>query len=222
MATSIKKRNIVIFGIFALLSLLLVGSLKTDPPKDLLAASTYQKIYSFNTDVSLSKDISPETIEGFYNLAVDEYRKANFGFSKDLFEAITQKSNSHPMSWYYLAEIHKNIYPYSSDGFKKKICLENITRSPLSNDLKISAYDDLSRLSSRNPEESIDYGRKAVALEDNLLSRYILLTAYYNAYKSTSDQKYKKALVKMYDPKIRSLFGEGKFVPWVEELVASK
>ena len=224
MAKLTKKRNGLFLGIFILLSLLLLGAIKTHTSRGGLVNpdAGYEKLYSFDTNISISKNITPEELQVFYDFAIGEYRNANFGISKDLLEAITQKSDDHPMSWYYLAEIYKKVYPYSQSEFKKKTALLNITKSPLSDDLKISAYDDLANLSSGNPDQSIEYGKKAVVIKDNVFSRYILMTAYYNAYKRTGDDKYRSALGKVYDPKTRFLFGDGKFAPWAEEVLANR
>jgi tetratricopeptide (TPR) repeat protein len=181
----------------------------------------YEKIYSPKSQMNFDPKITESQLNVFYDFALEEYRNANFGSARDLLEGITQKTDSHPMSWYFLGEIYKNIYPYSQETAKFKIVLLNITKSNLNNGLKQSAYDELARI-EKDFDVAISYGQKAVAIEDNMFSKYILLTAYYNAYNKTGNKKYKEGFTRTYDPKMKNLFGDTKLKFWTSEVFAKK
>ena len=222
---SSKIPNKYLLATLIILSIALLASygprttFMSDQPKAL--AVQFDKVYDLKSSINIDKNVTEKELQDFYSFAVDEYGNANYGSAKDLLLGITQKTDKQPMAWYYLAQIYRDVYPYSLQRDKLKIALLNIVKSDLNVGMKQSAYDDLAKIET-NVDSAIAYGKKAVELEDNMFSRYILLTVYYNAYEKTHNKLYRTEFSKVYDSRMRNIFADSTVTPWMDGALALK
>ena len=140
----------------------------------------------------IDKKISTETLQCFYEFAIEQMRESNFGMSRDMFECITKSSNSFPMSNYYLALMYTNVDSMRDAEKAKKNWLtfvsnkDSIKKSPT---FVQQAYQNLID-TEHDKVKLINFAKTSLKINKNIISLTSTLKAYQKVYANTNDEKY--------------------------------
>lgn len=80
------------------------------------------------------------TIRVFYKLAIQEYKNANYGTAKELFEATVQRTDAFPEAYFYLGNIYGDVEPFKNPKLSKKYYKMCLAHKKSSKDLKKICY----------------------------------------------------------------------------------
>jgi len=142
-----------------------------------------------NMVINFQKDISPDTIKLFYSFAVDEYEYANYGFSKDLFQEIANKSSDFPGTSFYLAKIYSEVPMFRNIVLAKQYYLKvTIDKGVTKNQLQ-ETYLALAGLTN-NSDLQLEYAKKAFFIQKDENSQRSLIAAYQKKYDQTQESRY--------------------------------
>jgi len=120
------------------------------------------------------------TITSFYKMAIQEYKDANYGFSKELFEATVKRTDAFPKAYFYLGNIYGNIEPFKNSKISKeyyRLCIEHPKSSK---ELKQIAYIYLNWYTQPSLKERQEYIEATKKLGDTHYSRMLELNQIWN------------------------------------------
>jgi hypothetical protein len=113
------------------------------------------------------------TIKAFYQMAIKEYKEANYGSSKELFEEIVKRTDAFPKAYFYLGDIYGHTEPFVNKKLAKAYYKQCIAHRKTSNELKQICYIKLSWLDGTSKEEIESYKVACKKLGDTYYSKWI-------------------------------------------------
>lgn len=156
--------------------------------------------------LSLSKDITPEQLSDFFEFSVKEYFGANYGMSRDLFELIAQRTNAHPMCYFYLSRIYTEVTPLANKKKAKENLLAFVETSKKKTKIAPGffqdAYADLVKMET-NHKKMVAYANASMSLGDSETARQTFIKAYTKAFSITHDNSYREKIMQYAVPVAR-------------------
>ncbi len=139
------------------------------------------------TKINFTANVSEDTIQAFYSMAVSEYEYSNFGFSRDLLTAIVQKTNKQPGAYYFLGKIYEEVAQFKNLDIAKHYYLSAATSKKLAIHLRQGSYLALIRLTD-NADLAIKYAKDSGKIGESDDSKQALVLAYHKQFEKTGDE----------------------------------
>lgn len=156
----------------------------------LLSSTIFAKNENMNkSSIQIKADTTEETVQIFYEFAVNEYEYANYGFSRDIFTAISNRSSKYPGCYYFLGKIYEEVALFKDPIMSKQCYLKAATSKELASHLRQDSYAALIRL-TEDPEIAMKYAEASFKLGDSDNSKVALILAYHKKYDKTRDESY--------------------------------
>ena len=115
-----------------------------------------------------------QTIKLFYKQAVEEYKNANYGASKELLEATVQRTDAFPKAYFYLGVIYGDInLPFKNIKLAKSYYKQCVAHRKANNEIKQICYIKLSWIDGNSKEENAQYRAESKKLGDNYYSKWL-------------------------------------------------
>ena len=139
--------------------------------------------------INFTKDISADTINTFYEFAIEEYNNSNYGFSRDLFTAITNRTTVHPECYYYLGKIYSEVPTLKDKVLANIYFLRAANSLNLDTHIRQEAYLALAKMSN-NDDVALRYAKDSLDLINNDKAKKALVSIYQKKYEKTKDKNY--------------------------------
>lgn len=132
-------------------------------------------------------DIDQSTFDSFYKLAVEEYNYSDFGFARDIFQAITTRTNKIGGCYFYLGKIYENVAQFKDLTLAKHFYLDAAKSNHLDINSRQQSYLALIRLTD-DAKLAIKYAKSSTAIAESNVSKQCLILAYQKQYDQTGDE----------------------------------
>ena len=137
--------------------------------------------------VNFVSNIRDDTLKCFYDLAISEYDYSNFGFSRDLFSAIIQKTSKQPGAYFFLAKIYEEVNQFKNVDMAKQYYLSAAISKSLAPHMRQESYLALIRLTD-NADLAIKYAKASGKICNSDESKQALILAYHKQFDKTGDE----------------------------------
>ena len=137
--------------------------------------------------IIFSKNTTEDTLVAFFDMGVQEYNYSDFGFAKDIFQAITVKTTKIPSCYLYLGKIYETVAQFKNEGIARQCYLAAATAKNLDVSSRQQSYLALVRLTD-DSKLAIRYAKASNDLLNSETAKQSMVLAYQKNYEQTSDE----------------------------------